>query len=93
MASKGPVVAPSGPQIVANKEHLVILKKGSVAWNEWCDENRTRANLHGANLRGANLRSANLIAAYLRGADLSRADLRDANAPPISQTNPARRLS
>ncbi len=46
---------------MANKDHLALLIKGVVAWNEWREKNPeiqpdlTRANLYGANLRGANL--------------------------------------
>ena len=70
---------------MANKEHLLILKKGVKAWNKWRSRHPQtipylrRANLHGADLRRANLSSANLIEADLSGANLGRANLSEAD--------------
>src|SRR5215813_430059 len=62
--------------LMANDEHVALLKKGMGAWNAWRDENPDirpdlvqadlfRAYLHGANLSGANLTDAELSAAVL----------------------------
>ncbi len=65
---------------MANKEHIVILKKGVDAWNEWRIKNPDiRPDLSGANLPRANISGADLRRAYLRGAILSGADLRRAD--------------
>jgi len=70
---------------MANPEHLAILKKGVVAWNEWRSKHPTMIqDLSGAELQGANLSDANLFGTNLRGAKLvgarlSVADFRIAN--------------
>lgn len=80
---------------MANKEHLEIIEKGVVAWNEWRQNNPdlkpdlsnsilSEANLSGidlsdAVLNWAHLGEANLSKANLRGADLSDTDLFEAN--------------
>lgn len=77
--------------LVANDEHVKILKKGVKAWNKWREENpNVRPDLTGADLAdahlsgadfievdfsGANLRAADLTGDDLRGANLSRTDL------------------
>ena len=72
-------------------EHLVnLLKRGSLVWNKWRNEdtapyldlsnaNLTQAHLSGANLRRANLSWANLYEADLSWANLSGAVLNGAN--------------
>jgi hypothetical protein len=77
---------------MANEEHLVRLKEGVEAWNQWRAANLPiRPDLAGVDLREANLAGVNLTGAdftgtypsgthpsrtHLRWADLSRADLR-----------------
>jgi uncharacterized protein YjbI with pentapeptide repeats len=78
-----------------NREHLVKIKEGVEAWNDWRKANAkivphpsgadldaadlTGAYLGGADLHGADLHGAYLHGAYLHDADLGDADLRDAN--------------
>jgi uncharacterized protein YjbI with pentapeptide repeats/DNA-binding XRE family transcriptional regulator len=77
----------------ANKQHLALLKKGTVAWNRWRERNPEirpklyRMNLsrlgypdlEGANLSGADLREAQLDKANLVGANLFDCDLSGAD--------------
>ena len=76
--------------LVANKDHVDLLKGDVVAWNTWRQANPkikpdfsgadlSRADLMLANLSGALLKKANLLLANLRGADLRHADLTQAN--------------
>src|SRR5262249_42426688 len=75
----------TGMLLMANDEHVAILKKGVAAWNAWRDEHRSIrpnllvADLFDANLTGADLSGAELIDAHLIDADLSRADFRGAD--------------
>lgn len=68
---------------MANEEHLKVLKRGVVEWNEWRSKNKDiKPDLRGADLRESNLReadlhSANLKSVVLHGADLSDAVLND----------------
>lgn len=73
-----------------NAEHLVILKQGVEAWNQWRKENwKTRPDLSETDLSGANLIEAdlsevdlgraNLTNALLLGVNLIRADLSGAD--------------
>ncbi|MGK7916131.1 MAG: pentapeptide repeat-containing protein [Prochloraceae cyanobacterium] len=75
---------------MTNWQHLVMIKKGVNAWNEWRQKypairpDLSNSFLNGASLRGANLRwadlsGASLIKADLRWANLRKADLRGAN--------------
>jgi Pentapeptide repeats (8 copies) len=76
--------------IMANKEHLEILKKGVKEWNKWREDNpeivpdlkeahlRIR-HLEGARLDFVLLDGAILIKAHLEGADLSMTYLNKAN--------------
>lgn len=65
---------------MANRKHLVILKKGVAAWNKWREEHpEVRPNLSSAHFSGANLGAADLSGAGLFRADLSKANLRCAN--------------
>ena len=70
-----------GPKLVANPEHLKILRQGVEAWNKWREAQPSiRPNLSGANLSSrANLSRAILTEANLSGANLSRAILTEAN--------------
>jgi len=69
---------------MANQEHLKILKKGVVAWNEWREKNPTTVpdlsdvNLERLSFSGYNLNEAQLFLARLRMADLSFANLHNA---------------
>jgi Pentapeptide repeats (8 copies) len=82
-------VVDSGPKLVANPEHLELLRQGVEVWNGWRAEKPSLPDLHGANLgeanpsgadlRGADLRDANLSGTDLSGANLRRANLREAN--------------
>jgi hypothetical protein len=66
--------------LMANDEHVALLKKGVAAWNAWRDGNPyIRPDLTGARLSRADLREANLSRANLWQARLSRADLSGAN--------------
>ena len=75
---------------MTNWQHLVMLKRGVNAWNEWRQKHPgirpdlSHSFLNGVSLRGANLRwadlsEANLSQADLRWANLSAANLRGAN--------------
>ena len=67
--------------IMANPEHLKILKQGVEVWNRWRKENPEvrpdlkEACLDGCRLARANLRGANLHRAILAGARLDHANL------------------
>src|ERR1044071_8904540 len=76
--------------VMADDEHLAIIKQGAEVWNDWRNKNPEiqpdfseavlpYANLRGADLRDANLINANLINANLSGADLVNANLINAN--------------
>jgi len=66
--------------IMANKEHVEILKQGVKVWNKWRDENlNSIPDLVGANLKKTNLRVANLRWAHLEKANLTGADIRGAD--------------
>jgi hypothetical protein len=80
---------------MANAEHLAILSRGVLPWNEWRDKNPggrpdlsgadlRRANLHACCLRETDLSTADLTLAELRGADLRGADLRGANLTAVN---------
>jgi Pentapeptide repeats (8 copies) len=74
-----------GLTIIANDDHIALLKQGPKAWNAWRDGNHnirpdlSEANLVEADLRGVNLSGANLNGAYLSAANLSKADLSKAH--------------
>jgi uncharacterized protein YjbI with pentapeptide repeats len=81
--------------LMANSEHLVILKRGVQFWNSWRSEDPNTlpdfsgaelsqislrgAFLAGANLEGASLVSADLGKAIIWGANLQKANLQSAN--------------
>jgi uncharacterized protein YjbI with pentapeptide repeats len=83
------ISASSSPLLMANEEHIRILKQGVKAWNMWRADNLGWADLRLANLREADLARAdlveadlgraNLIGANLGGAILSHANLQGAN--------------
>jgi uncharacterized protein YjbI with pentapeptide repeats len=70
---------------MSEKAHLMILKQGVSAWNEWRAEHReirpelANAHIIGLDIVNADLSGANLRHADLRGTNLSGADLVDAN--------------
>jgi hypothetical protein len=65
-----------GPKLVANREHLDVLRRGVDVWNAWrAKEPSIVPDLSGADLRKADLVGANLSKADLYGADLYGADL------------------
>ena len=69
-----------GPKLVANPEHLELLRQGVEVWNAWrAEKSSIRPNLSGANLTKASLDGANLSRANLREANLSEAILIAAN--------------
>src|SRR5437763_14647384 len=83
--------------IVANQEHLDILKQGIEVWNAWKETHPYEeidlqgADFHKSILRGVNLSTALLNNADLSGADLtwsnlSRTDLQGANLSEVNLT-------
>jgi uncharacterized protein YjbI with pentapeptide repeats len=65
---------------MANDEHVTMLMRGVVAWNEWRRQNTLiRPDLAGANLSGADLNGANLSEADLTEANLGLTRLNGAN--------------
>ena len=79
----------SGVEIMANPEHVEILKQGVEVWNRWRSKHPgirpelkqaefARANLEGANFSGTDLNVANLNGANLSGTNLNRVDLNGA---------------
>jgi hypothetical protein len=69
-----------------NPEHLVLIKRGVAAWNDWREKHPDQQpNLNGADLnqeilRGINLSGATLDRAQLIGARLNGANLENATA-------------
>jgi hypothetical protein len=84
-------VVECGPKLVADPEHVKLLRQSIIGWNAWRAKEPLvapdlsgadltgawlpQANLSGANLGGAVLFEANLFKANLRGANLFRTDL------------------
>jgi hypothetical protein len=67
-------------ELMANPEHLAVLRADVDEWNRWRAENpHLRPDLSAANLSRANLVFADLSNANLRGADLTLADLKGAD--------------
>ena len=70
---------------MANPEHVEILRRGAVLWNQWRGEHPLvlpdlmEGDLSRADLRAAKLDGADLYRADLSGADLFRANLSEAN--------------
>jgi uncharacterized protein YjbI with pentapeptide repeats len=68
------------PNLVANPEHLELLRQGVDLWNAWrAKEPSVEAELSGADLHGTLLDEANLNWANLAGANLDEANLFNAN--------------
>ena len=62
--------------VMANQEHLEILRQGADAWGRWREENaKVQPDLSETDLSGADFRRADLSWADLSWADLSWADL------------------
>ncbi|MDB4303653.1 toll/interleukin-1 receptor domain-containing protein [Desulfosarcina sp.] len=70
-----------GDPVMANPEHVRIIKQGAKVWNKWREVNEKkipklrRANLSNAHLSEANLSKADLSKANLSWVDLSKANL------------------
>jgi hypothetical protein len=67
-----------------NDDHVVLLRRGTAAWNAWWAgrdvlPDLSRAGLRGLDLSGFNLSRADLQGADLRGTNLSQANLSGAN--------------
>lgn len=84
--------------IMANPEHLAILKQGVEVWNKWREDNEgiipdlreanlIEADLTDADLRYVDLRGACLIAADITCADLSNAKLKKADVSEATFDN------
>jgi len=78
-----------GVLMMANEEHLAILRKGVQDWNQWRERNPgiqpiltgadlRDADLGGVDLKGAELSGANFIRTHLASANLGSAVLNDA---------------
>jgi hypothetical protein len=83
---------------MANPEHVEILKKSVVVWNDWREKNRkidpdlsgehlVGISLIHANLVNANLRNTNFHFAHLDHADFTNADLSGAYLTATTLTN------
>ncbi|MBE9040149.1 pentapeptide repeat-containing protein [Oscillatoriales cyanobacterium LEGE 11467] len=66
--------------MVANEEHLSLLKQGVPVWNQWRKQHKKiRPDLRGVDLRGTDLRKANLSHSILFKANFFGADLQGAS--------------
>jgi hypothetical protein len=84
-------VVECGPKLVANPEHLKLLREGVEGWNAWRTNDLIpdlrEADLSGANLSGANLNGANLFRAALVETNLADAVLTGCRIYGISAWN------
>jgi uncharacterized protein YjbI with pentapeptide repeats len=64
---------------MANDEHVAMVARGAVAWNEWRAKQAEIPDLSRAGLRGRDLSGFDLSGADLRGADLRGTNLSGAN--------------
>jgi len=63
-----------------NDKHILLLRKGVQAWNQWRDENpNIKPDLSHANLSKINLKSANLRSTDLGGVNFTKAFLQEAD--------------
>jgi len=62
-----------------NDEHVAMLGRGAVVWNEWRADHDETPGLSRAGLRGLDLSGFDLSRADLRGADLRGTNLSGAN--------------
>ena len=67
-----------------NDDHVVLLRRGTAAWNAWRAgrdvlPDLSRAGLRGLDLSGFNLSRADLQGADLRGTNLSQSNLKSAH--------------
>jgi uncharacterized protein YjbI with pentapeptide repeats len=66
--------------MMANPEHLSIIRQGVKSWNQWREETqRSDDSLIAGDLSGADLRKLDLSSANFKGSDLTGADLREAD--------------
>jgi uncharacterized protein YjbI with pentapeptide repeats len=70
--------------MMANDEHVILLRRGAGAWNPWRAErdgtpDLSRASLRGLDLSGFDLSRADLRGTDLRGTNFSQANLSGAN--------------
>jgi hypothetical protein len=73
-------VVECGPKLVADAEHLELLRQGVEVWNAWrATERSTRPDLSGADLSNSDLSAANLSNASLQEANLTGVNLEKAN--------------
>ncbi|UWX56769.1 toll/interleukin-1 receptor domain-containing protein [Chlorobaculum sp. MV4-Y] len=79
--------------IMANPEHLAILKQGVEVWNQWREENYnihpdlSEVNLSGVNLNRYMLRDVSLFNADLSSADLYGTNLNNAKLIDVNVSN------
>jgi uncharacterized protein YjbI with pentapeptide repeats len=64
---------------MANDEHVALLARGAMVWNEWRAKSHDTPDLSGAGLRGLDLCGFDLTRADLRDSDLRGTNLTRAN--------------
>lgn len=65
--------------MMANKEHLKILKQGVEVWNKWREDHPDVI----PDLTGANLQEVNFLESDLEGTSLRDANLKNANLEKV----------